>query len=129
MTLEAPSPIMAGSNPNSKQLVYIALSSSPSLSFSLSIVITKIPTLSLSLSVSLLCFSRFLILIICVIGMFLKCRSVTKFFQIVKMRRNLNKLGLFFKYENVSGLCFKLFIFFYWFLCRFVMPLMGPEGR
>lgn len=42
---------MAGSNPNSKQLVYIALSSSISLSFSLSIVITKPqPPLSLSLS-------------------------------------------------------------------------------
>ena len=40
--LEPPTtPRIVGSRPNSKQLVYIALSSSISLSFSLSIVITK----------------------------------------------------------------------------------------
>ena len=41
LALDPPTPIIAGSRPNNKQLVYIALSSSISLSFSLSIVITN----------------------------------------------------------------------------------------
>lgn len=63
--LFAPTPMIAGSNPNNKQLVYIALSSSISLSFSRSIVITQQQSLSLSLSpslplsLSLICFFLF----------------------------------------------------------------------